>query len=118
MGKNGDIGSQIFWDILNSSAGLAILSGADLILLILAFIFVVVGSIRLHKNMNAVGTRYILVALITFVFGLIIYGGYLLVAEEFGNPLIEAFFGFYASACAAAGAYGLLRLGGSLKNKS
>ena len=116
MDKNGNVGSQIFSDVFNSSAGVLVLSGADLVLLILAFVFVGVGSVQLRRNAQAVGAQYMLIALVAFIFGFAFYGAYyLLLTEEAPSPLIDAFFGFFTSACAAAGAYGFLRLCGSLK---
>jgi uncharacterized protein YacL len=118
MAKESSFGNEVFWDVLSASAGTLLLNGVELILSVLTFAFVAVGSFRLYKSANAVGARYILTGVGGLIIGLLIYSGYLLVIEDDGSEVIEAVFAFYTSLCAAIGGYGFLRLCGSLSHRN
>ena len=117
MATDSSFGSDIVWDVLGSSAGTLLLNAAEIISFFLALVFVVVGSLRLQKNANATGTRYILAAIGGLIIGFLIYTIYLLLIEHDGSHVIEAVVGLYTSLCAALGAYGFLRLSRSLSRK-
>jgi hypothetical protein len=111
--KANSAGSEIFWEFFSAVAGWLALSAADLALFTLAFVFVAIGAIRLHKNRKPAGTGYLLASVAGYFIGFLAYGSYLLLLEDEVDT-VEKFASFYMSACSVVGGYGFLRLCGSL----
>jgi hypothetical protein len=113
---NESFGSEIFWEVVGASAPSLILNSLDLILSILAVVFMIVGTIWLAKSAKP-GSRYLVLGLAGTIVGALVYVAYLLIGGDEKNVLLEDFLSLFISACAAMWGYGYLRLCGFLKRE-
>jgi len=116
MEGNESFGNDIFWEVVGASAPSLVLSSVDIVLSILAAVFVVVGSIWLVKGARP-GSKYIMFGLAGSITGTLVYVAYLLIGGDEENVLLEDFLSLFISACAAMWGYGYLRLCGFLKRE-
>jgi hypothetical protein len=112
-----DQGSDIFWEVVGSSADILLLNGIEVILTIATLIFFVIAGVRLYRSTNIAGSRHIRIALAGYVIGFLVYSAYLALVEDEGNQTIDALFGVYVSLCITVGTYGFLLLCNSLPSE-
>ena len=110
------IGSQIFMEAVGPGMPSLILYSIDLALFFLAIAFVFTGTHRLTKIARP-GSQYLKLGLVGFVVSTLVYAGYLMLAGDEENVLLDDLFGVFGSACLAMMGYGHLRLCGFLKRE-
>lgn len=88
----------------------------SLLLVLIAAIFILKGSISLFKNYKAPGVNYMFYASTGSLLSLITYISYLLIFNEEENLLIEQITSILFSALFLLGAYGFMQLCKYLKN--
>jgi hypothetical protein len=110
------IESQIFTEAMGTSMPSLILYTIDVVLFFLAVAFVFVGTSWLAKIAKP-GSRHIKLGLVGLIMSTLVYVGYLTLAGDEENVLLDDLFGVFGSACLALMGYGHLRLCGFLKRE-
>ena len=110
------IESQIFTEAMGTSMPSMILYTIDVALFFLAIAFVLVGTSWLAKIAKP-GSRHIKLGLVGLIMSTLVYVGYLTLAGDEENLLLDDLFSAFASACLAMMGYGHLRLCGFLKRE-
>lgn len=110
------IEGRIVMEVMGTSMPSLILDSIDLVLFFLAIAFVFVGTSRLTKIAKA-GGRYLKLGLVGLIVSTLVYAGYLMLAGDEENALLDSVFGVFGSACLAMMGYGHLRLCGYLRRE-